>query len=69
MKETASNRNQDQIEYELATKYYFSSYYPLSNKFKQDSKKYFDASGQNVDFSHNVETADTINTWVSTILF
>ncbi|CAB3243866.1 unnamed protein product [Arctia plantaginis] len=65
LQETASYKNQDQVEFEIATKYFANENYPLSDKFKEESKKYFDASGQNVDFSHSAQAADIINGWVA----
>uniref|UniRef100_A0A2A4J7B9 Serpin domain-containing protein n=1 Tax=Heliothis virescens TaxID=7102 RepID=A0A2A4J7B9_HELVI len=57
--------NQEHIDLEVATKYYANIGYPLSTNFIQDSKKYFDAEGENLDFSQNIEASKIINEWVS----
>ena len=49
----------------MASKYYANENYPLTNDFKNVSKEYFDAEGENLDFTQSKEAADTINAWVS----
>ncbi|PZC85306.1 hypothetical protein B5X24_HaOG201802 [Helicoverpa armigera] len=57
--------NQGNVDLEVATKYYANIGYPLSSNFIEDSKKYFEAEGENLDFSQNVEASKIINDWVS----
>ncbi|KAJ8732616.1 hypothetical protein PYW07_015215 [Mythimna separata] len=56
--------NQTGVDFKEATKYYANENYALSQGFKTDSKKYFGAEGENVDFSQPEEAADLINEWV-----
>nr|WHN38851.1 Zon4B-L [Andraca theae] len=48
----------------LAVKCYGNEKYPFSIPFIDDSREYFRADVENIDFSRNAEAADTINKWV-----
>lgn len=54
------------LAYELnvANNIYISVLHNLKSTFLQDAKNYFNASAENIDFSNNVQAADTINKWV-----
>ncbi|XP_022816434.1 antichymotrypsin-2-like [Spodoptera litura] len=49
----------------IATKFYANIGNPLSQNFICDSKTYFDADGETLDFSKNHLAADNINKWVA----
>ncbi|CAH1644193.1 unnamed protein product [Spodoptera littoralis] len=49
----------------IATKFYANIGSPLSQNFISDSKTYFDADGETLDFSKNDLAADNINKWVA----
>ncbi|KAJ8732169.1 hypothetical protein PYW08_014899 [Mythimna loreyi] len=56
--------NQTGVDFKEASKYYANENYPLSAAFKLDSKIYFGAEGENIDFSQPEEAAEIINEWV-----
>ncbi|RZC41509.1 Serpin domain containing protein [Asbolus verrucosus] len=47
-----------------ANKMYVTDKFPVKEEFKQVATKVYQADLENVDFGHNVETADNINKWV-----
>ncbi|XP_075970402.1 uncharacterized protein LOC142972888 isoform X3 [Anticarsia gemmatalis] len=63
--ETAGYKEQMDVVFEIATKYYFNIYYKLSQGFEDDADKIFDAGGESIDFSDNVGSAQTMNDWVA----
>ncbi|CAH0627260.1 unnamed protein product [Chrysodeixis includens] len=59
-----SYQNQSNVEFSALTKYYADKNYPLSLSFKEQSKKIFNSTGENVDFTKAAEAAKIINKWV-----
>ncbi|RZB49917.1 Serpin domain containing protein [Asbolus verrucosus] len=47
-----------------ANKIYVTDKFPVKEEFKQVATRVYQADLENVDFGHNVETADNINKWV-----
>lgn len=48
----------------FAQKVYGSLAFDFIDDFKYDTKEYFDAEAQNLDFSQNQQAAEIINDWV-----
>lgn len=55
------------MEFAAVSKYYANKDYPLSAYFKQESKKIFNSTGENLDFDLADEAAKIINKWVCII--